>query len=335
MAESLAEVRTQCAQFLECPRGASTDALVSGSARQRKEFPDECRMPVLGNAMPLQQCAHGVRAARHRGVVLGGLLSGHELFQFVSFAVQDKSGSVVLQNKTTLKMSCRTVLLAWCALKFNQKDEAMVDIPVLLEHCAPQVAPSLMRALVHIESGWQPFAIGMDAGQGSVPQPRSVEQAVVTASQLVDAGRSFSVGLAQVHVSNVLRSGLSWERAFDPCTNLGLGQSILAGFYRAAGRAGYAGDGAVRAALRGYNSGGIDRFASEGYAANVIRHAATSGKAALLRADTAVYELVPSAPTDALGRRTSSDKAAGFGATDRRPQQASEIFEKATSVPGF
>lgn len=211
----------------------------------------------------------------------------------------------------------------------------MVDIPILLEQCAPQVAPSLMRALVHIESAWQPFAIGADAGQGSVTQPHSLEQAVVTARRLVDSGRSFSVGLAQVHVSNVLRSGLSWERAFDPCTNLSLGQAILADFYRAAGRAGYVGDGAVRAALRGYNSGGIGRYVSEGYATNIIRHADASGKSALLRANTAVLQLVPSARSEMPGRRSSSGRSAESEATDSRSQQASEIFEKATSVPGF
>lgn len=148
----------------------------------------------------------------------------------------------------------------------------MVPMAALLEQCAPQVSPVLMQALVRAESAGQAYAIGMDSSHGSVKQPATLAEAVRTARQLAGAGRKFSVGLAQVHVSNVTRYGLSWEQAFDPCQNLAAGQKILWHFYHRASASGYSGVAAIWAALRGYNSGGVHRTVSDDYAHRIFAY---------------------------------------------------------------
>lgn len=148
----------------------------------------------------------------------------------------------------------------------------MVAMAALLEQCAPQVSPVLMQALVRTESAWQPFAIGMDKTQGAVEQPRTLAEAINTAKELVSAGRKFSVGLAQIHVSNVTLYGMSWEQAFDACQNLAIGQKILWNFYHRASASGYSGVAAIWAALRGYNSGGVDRAVSDAYANRIFAY---------------------------------------------------------------
>ncbi|RYF44718.1 MAG: hypothetical protein EOO27_42800, partial [Comamonadaceae bacterium] len=142
----------------------------------------------------------------------------------------------------------------------------------LMNACAPQVSPVLMQALVRTESGGRPFAIGMDRAHGSVRQPTTLQEAVATARALASAGRQFSVGLAQIHISNVTLHRLSWEQAFDPCQNLATAQKILWEFYRRASASGYSGSATLWAALRGYNSGGVHRTVSDGYANRVLAY---------------------------------------------------------------
>ena len=148
----------------------------------------------------------------------------------------------------------------------------MLNSVVLIEQCAPQISPVLMDALVRAESAWRPLAIGMDKAQGTVKQPVSLSEAIATANALTTAGRKFSVGLAQIHVTNVALYGMTWEQAFDACQNLAIGQKILWNFYRRALASGYTGVSAIWAALRGYNSGGVDRAVSDEYANRIFAY---------------------------------------------------------------
>lgn len=142
-----------------------------------------------------------------------------------------------------------------------------------IAQCAPQVSPVLMQALVKQESAFNPYAIGIDSGGEAVrPQPTSLQEAVKKAGEMQAAGKRFSVGIAQIHISNVQAAGLSLEQVFDPCKNLSLGQGILFNFYRTAVKEGYAGIDAVWAALRGYNSGSVHKTISDKYAQDIFNH---------------------------------------------------------------
>lgn len=148
----------------------------------------------------------------------------------------------------------------------------MIDIQQQLAQCAPQVSPVLMHALVRTESSWNPLAIGPDAGQPAIAQPSTLEAAVKTVKQLQASGGKFSLGLAQIHISNVTQRGMTLEQAFDSCSNLKLGQTILFEYYDKALKEGYAGVDAVWAALRGYNSNRVNSTVSDQYATKIFTY---------------------------------------------------------------
>ena len=92
--------------------------------------------------------------------------------------------------------------------------------------CAPLVNPSTTRALVAVESGFNPHAIGV-VGGALVRQPRNRAEALATARALQADDWNFSVGLAQINLHSLQRLGLSLETAFDPCLNLEGMQTVL------------------------------------------------------------------------------------------------------------
>lgn len=139
--------------------------------------------------------------------------------------------------------------------------------------CAPQVQVDTTRALVQVESSANPWAIGVVNG-ALERQPREPGEAIATARALRKAGWNFSVGLAQINITNVDRLGLSLEAVFEPCANLAAMQTVLmhcfdraGGFEAAAGRQ----QVALRAALSCYYSGNFITGLQRGYVRKVVR----------------------------------------------------------------
>ena len=137
--------------------------------------------------------------------------------------------------------------------------------------CAPQVNADTARALVSVESAFNPWAIGV-VGGALVRQPRHRAEALATARALRDAGWNFSVGLGQINVGNFDRLGLTLETAFEPCANLAAMQTVLAEcFDRASGSASKEVDQvALRQALSCYYSGNFDTGFRHGYVRKVV-----------------------------------------------------------------
>ena len=216
----------------------------------------------------------------------------------------------------------------------------------LIEQCAPEVSPVLMQALVRTESGGRPLAIGMDRAQGTVKQPETLLEAVTTAKALAASGRKFSVGLAQIHMSNVALYGMTWEQAFDACQNLAVGQKILWNFFHRATASGYSGVAAIWAALRGYNSGGVDRLISDDYASRIFAYMSSAPPQVQLGRGAAPVPLpvpgsvVPFTPL-ALGTPALRRVAVASSSTTldepaaRRPGESLDIFEKPGAKAGF
>ena len=109
----------------------------------------------------------------------------------------------------------------------------MLDFIALAQQCAPQVAPETMGRLVRVESGFNPFAIGVVNGRLE-RQPRNLADAVATARQLEKNGWNFSVGAAQINISNLKKFNVAYEQAFDVCKSLSLGSGILKECYERA-----------------------------------------------------------------------------------------------------
>lgn len=149
----------------------------------------------------------------------------------------------------------------------------------LLATCAPQVDAGTASALVAVESGMNPHAIGVVGGT-LVRQPRHLPEAVATAKALQAGGWNFSLGLAQINVHNLGRLGLDVVTALEPCTNLAAMQTILAEcFARARQRLDPETDGsqqALRAALSCYYGGNFSAGFRDGYVRRLARATATS-----------------------------------------------------------
>ena len=90
-----------------------------------------------------------------------------------------------------------------------------MDFSALAAECAPWVAPQTLAAIVRTESGFRPYAIGVNNGFRLIRQPVSREEAIVTARWLIDHGYNIDLGLGQINSANLTRLNLSIEDAFD------------------------------------------------------------------------------------------------------------------------
>lgn len=106
----------------------------------------------------------------------------------------------------------------------------MLHFMALAQQCAPTVAPQTMAAVVHVESNFNPYAIGVVGGRLQ-RQPKSQAEAVATAKALEADGWNFSVGVAQVNRYNLPKYSLTYEEAFEPCANIRVGSKILEDCY--------------------------------------------------------------------------------------------------------
>ena len=141
--------------------------------------------------------------------------------------------------------------------------------------CAPLVHLGTAQALVAVESGFNPYAIGVVGGVLQ-RQPRNRAEALATARQLQAGGWNFSVGLAQINQRNLERLGLTTLAAFDPCQNLRAMQTVLSEcFARTAVEA--PPQAALRQALSCYYSGNFDTGFRHGYVQRVAS-ASRSGR---------------------------------------------------------
>lgn len=175
--------------------------------------------------------------------------------------------------------------LVWgvCAWANTTTEQSPVEsLSALVRRCAPSVHPTTMEAIIKTESKGHAFALA-DAGPVHLPWSErkhlvrsyfesSVESATKRATELVAAGHTVSLGLAQINNRNLAALGLSIREVFDPCTNIGAGAKILTDFYQRASAIMGEGDQALRAAISAYYSGDWSRGQTEGYVATVLRN---------------------------------------------------------------
>jgi type IV secretion system protein VirB1 len=122
-----------------------------------------------------------------------------------------------------------------------------------------------MDRIVRVESAYRPLRIGINGPHGSVLQPRSVEEAVSWAQQLLTRGENIDLGLAQINSRNLSWLGLSVADAFDTCRNLQAASQVLSGGYRAALKASPSDRSLLQTAYSLYNTGNMSRGLRNGY----------------------------------------------------------------------
>lgn len=194
-----------------------------------------------------------------------------------------------------------------------------MDLVALAQQCAPQVDADTMHRIVQVESGRNPYAIGVVAGRLS-RQPRSHDEAVATARWLQANGYNFSVGLAQVNQSNFRRYELTLESAFSPCTNLRAGAAILKECFERA-RAGRSDQAALQAAFSCYYSGNFRTGFDHGYVTRVL--AAGAGPVAPAAAMPPI-RLVSDVPARTKRRSAVAIRDTGSIPTAAQPPMANE-----------
>lgn len=106
----------------------------------------------------------------------------------------------------------------------------MIDFLTLAQQCAPTVEPHTMAAIVHIESSYNPYAIGVVGGRLE-RQPKNKAEAIATATALENQNWNFSMGISQVNRYNLSKFNMTYDDAFDPCANLHAGSKILEDCY--------------------------------------------------------------------------------------------------------
>ncbi|AFJ90375.1 Type IV secretion complex protein VirB1 (plasmid) [Burkholderia sp. KJ006] len=211
----------------------------------------------------------------------------------------------------------------------------MMDFAILAQQCAPNVHPTTLQALVQAESGFNPFAIGVVGGHLK-RQPKTLDEAVVTARALDAQGLNFSMGLGQVNKANLRRYGLTYETVFDMCSNLKAGSGILHDCYtRAVPAVGKT--AAIGAALSCYYSGNFSRgfkadFKGTSYVQRVAANVAQTGPTAgVVPPIPVVLDSVPVKRSAVRQRGAAS--AAGEAKNDSRAAENSE--PKAESWDAF
>jgi type IV secretion system protein VirB1 len=177
----------------------------------------------------------------------------------------------------------------------------MLEFLALAQECAPMVAPQTMAAVVSVESGYNPNAIGVVGGR-LARQPKSRDEAIATARQLEKDGWNFSLGVAQINRHNLPKYQITYEQAFDVCTNLRIGAQILEECYVRAVKRTPEPQAALQAAFSCYYSGNFTR----GFKPDVADKPSYVQKV-LARAET--IPVVPSIQTGS-GPKPQVDKAA-------------------------
>jgi type IV secretion system protein VirB1 len=156
--------------------------------------------------------------------------------------------------------------------KLRRPEEA-----VMAMDCAQIQQAPIMRRIVQVESGGNPYAIGV-VGDHLVRQPRSLDEALATAQALESAGFNYSIGSGQINRVHFKRLGWSQDLAggFDVCANLRASAEVLQECFERAVRAGYPESprpgvyDATHAALSCYYSGDLVAGAQLGYVSKVL-----------------------------------------------------------------
>ena len=144
-----------------------------------------------------------------------------------------------------------------------------MDFITKVAQCAPTVHVDTMRRIVQVESGFNPYAIGI-VGAHLQRQPRSYAEALATIRWLDTNGYNYSVGLAQVNRYNFHAHGLTPTTALMACPNLRAGGAILTACFARASKPAVTQQAALRAALSCYESGNFLTGFRDGYVFKIL-----------------------------------------------------------------
>ncbi len=148
----------------------------------------------------------------------------------------------------------------------------LIDIPYI-QHCAPNVAPTTMQAIIKTESKGNHLALGLNKGKRLRYQPQNYEQAASWANYLEANNYDFDIGVAQVNIRNAHKYGYKAYQLLDPCINIRVaGQILQKNYTQALGKSSSAQE-ALFKAISAYNTGNYHKGFSNGYVRKVVNNA--------------------------------------------------------------
>ncbi|MBN2856171.1 MAG: lytic transglycosylase domain-containing protein, partial [Halothiobacillaceae bacterium] len=128
-----------------------------------------------------------------------------------------------------------------------------------------------LAAIVRVESGGNPWRIGINGDYVLPRQPVNQAEAISKANWLINMGYNIDMGLMQVNIKNLNALKLSVEQVFDPCTNIKAGAQILQDFYQKSVNEMSQGQQSLRRAISAYNTGNFINGFANGYVAKVTQ----------------------------------------------------------------
>jgi type IV secretion system protein VirB1 len=151
-----------------------------------------------------------------------------------------------------------------------------IDFDSTAAQCAPSVAPATLRAIAYVESGFNPYAIGV-VGNRLQRQPKNLPEAM---------------SMIQIYVGNWPAYNLNTETAFDPCANMRAAAGILGNCYARAKSKQPDSQVALKQALSCYYSNNFVTGFQHGYVQKVVaaaqRFGAQAPKPTLVAAATSI-----------------------------------------------
>lgn len=146
----------------------------------------------------------------------------------------------------------------------------------------------LIRAIVKQESNGEKNAFYINKWEPDQFRNLSLDEAVLVSEKMVDEGYTVDVGLMGINSRNIERFGLTIREAFDPCTNINIGEQILFENINHAQTKGHDGHHAIRVALSMYNTGSVHRGFNNGYVEKVWGNYTASTSIEALESDITV-----------------------------------------------
>ncbi|OYY74630.1 MAG: conjugal transfer protein [Sphingomonas sp. 28-62-20] len=183
----------------------------------------------------------------------------------------------------------------------------IATVVALAHQCAPSVAAETLVSVVHTESHFNPYAIGINAKGVAAPDPASRASAAAAARTLIARGYNIDLGLGQINSANLKWLGLSVEDAFDPCRNLAAAARVLSGNYLSVVRSSPSTEAAIATAVSMYNTGSRSRGFGNGYVGRV--YASSTVVVPAIRHGLAPATPTTPAPPPALGTQAPAASA--------------------------
>jgi type IV secretion system protein VirB1 len=188
----------------------------------------------------------------------------------------------------------------------------MIDFP---PDCQSALQSPVMQRIYQVESGFNPFAIGVVGGR-LVRQPKNLDEAVATAKYLVSLGRNFSIGQGQVNRIHFSRLGwdVNIQAGFDVCKNAVAAHHIFQECYSRAISSGFSAKqeyNATAAALSCYYSGKLYAGKTNQDVRRYINNVLSISKNRTASADNISFD-VPLARQNLVPRSTAKNHVASM-----------------------